>query len=216
MKTKKLIFLSASLFVAFSGEAQLKYENNALTFNGYQYGGAAAPSTTTWHGSKHSWIYSTNGLTSHLSMDARYYPANIIGQYFGSSTGEIWFSHPATSNTFNDLWASNYYSTSDRSFKTNIRPLHSAIQTILALKPVTYQWIDQGNMRASKYSPLVSNPQEIGFIAQDVEQVLPDIIRIDGPGNRFLNYNALIPILTGAIQELNARIEVLEQQLKAK
>ena len=35
-------------------------------------------------------------------------------------------------------------------------------------------------------------------------------------GDRLVNYSALIPILTGAIQELNARIATLEAKLAQK
>ena len=61
-----------------------------------------------------------------------------------------------------------------------------------------------------------ANPKEIGFISQEVEQILPDIVAIDEDGQKLLNYTAIIPILTAAIQELNARVEALEQQLNAK
>lgn len=53
---------------------------------------------------------------------------------------------------------------------------------------------------------------EIGFIAQDVEEVLPEAVIEDDEGHKLVNYLAVIPLLTEAVQELTAKIEKLEQE----
>ena len=51
--------------------------------------------------------------------------------------------------------------------------------------------------------------------AQELEAIIPGAVAMTEEGDRLVNYSALIPILTGAIQELTARVAALESQLKA-
>ncbi len=94
-------------------------------------------------------------------------------------------------------------------------PVNNALRTVLALRPVTYNW-KAGNTTFNRTSSFTANPKEVGFIAQELEQVLPDVVSTGANDTKFVNYQALIPVLTAAIQELNARIEELERQLAEK
>ena len=69
--------------------------------------------------------------------------------------------------------------------------------------------------KTSRRSTGISNPKEMGFIAQEIEQVLPDIVAVDCEGHRVVNYSALIPLLTKSIQELNSQIETLKAEIEA-
>ena len=51
-----------------------------------------------------------------------------------------------------------------------------------------------------------------GFIAQDVEKVLPNAVQ-GGEGEKSISFNDIVAHLTKAVQELSARIEMLESQL---
>ena len=224
---KTILFSVAMFYIAFFGKAQLKYDNSwpnlkgALSFNGPAYRlPFGIDASTTWTGGYHVW---TNGsFDIYLSTIEFDIMSNIAK--ISSNTGSIWFW--GSWYGWNDIYAgnivgvdfygNNYYTLSDISAKTNIANVRNATQTLLALRPVTYQWIDTERTKNRKTSSLATNPKEIGFIAQEIEQVLPDIIAFDDDGQKLVNYQALIPLLTGAIQELNARIEVLEQQLNAK
>ncbi|MCF2491455.1 tail fiber domain-containing protein, partial [Dyadobacter sp. CY347] len=57
----------------------------------------------------------------------------------------------------------------------------------------------------------VYNKSEIGFIAQEVQKILPQLIREgkDADKTLALDYNSLIPVLTRAIQEQQKQIEML-------
>jgi len=106
--------------------------------------------------------------------------------------------------------------TSDQMFKTNIDSIQSAINIVKQLKPVTFDY-DQS------YSSRFNFPsgRNYGFIAQDVEQVIPELVKnsiapatTDSLGNliysslpyKSLNYQGIIPVLTKAIQEQQAQI----------
>jgi hypothetical protein len=85
---------------------------------------------------------------------------------------------------------------SDRRHKTDIQPLAvDALDAVAKLKPVTFLWKDpkDDGMKG----------RQIGFIAQDVQPVLPDVVLTarDADKTLGLKYNSLIPVLTKALQE---------------
>ncbi|MBL7728850.1 MAG: tail fiber domain-containing protein [Dinghuibacter sp.] len=94
-----------------------------------------------------------------------------------------------------------YISLSDERFKTNIRPIHHAVQKMMKLRGVHFNWNNRmpGNNK---------NDNEIhtGFIAQELEQVLPQavIAANDRFKTRSVAYSEVIPVL----------VEVIKQQQK--
>lgn len=200
---KKIALLFVLAFIAITSHAQIVYENRALSFNGPRYNSFM----TTWNGWAHAW----KGGTKILKLDL-----TPTDPRLATNTDKIVF-YDTERNFYNDIYARNYYNYSDIVAKTNVVSFHNAMRTVLALNPVTFQWKDQAEYQRFKTtSPMATNPKEFGFIAQEVEQVIPDVIGIDNEGNKLVNYNAIIPVLTAAIQELNARVAFLEKQLNAK
>jgi len=239
---KKVTILFALLLFAFSAKGQLVMEKrvhqwhpafsvntNILSFNGPSFYDNHPPSwphisnknITTWHGDRHMWFNSYDGNGPYIVMNIQSSSMTAIGAgwvnptmpYYVLNFGVYRNDSFLYNNVFAaDYWANGgFYSISDLALKTNIAPVNGALNTILALKPVTYNWRDNSN-RTPRVAP---NPKEIGFIAQDIEKILPDIVAIH-EDKRLVNYQAIIPLLTAAIQELTARIEVLESQIKAK
>ena len=95
-----------------------------------------------------------------------------------------------------------YYRLSDRNQKENIKGLEYGLNEVLKLNPVTHTWL---------YSD--STTPSIGLIAQEVEEVLKELVNTSMDGDReikALDYNGLIPVLIKSIQELNKKIEILE------
>ena len=88
--------------------------------------------------------------------------------YKYTSTGQ--FSNTTNPDTIqmkveHGIWASIFYAASDRRIKKNIIPYDATnvLQTLQQIKPVTYQYIDQARHQEIEY----------GFVAQDIEPVLP-------------------------------------------
>jgi hypothetical protein len=99
---------------------------------------------------------------------------------------------------------------SDRRHKTDIQPLSlDALDTVGQLKPVTFLWKDptDDGMKG----------RQIGFIAQDVQTVLPDAVLTANDADKTLGlkYDALIPVLTKAIQQLKSDNDAEAAQIKA-
>jgi hypothetical protein len=49
-------------------------------------------------------------------------------------------------------------------------------------------------------------------LAQEVEQVLPNIVLTDPDGNKLINYTSLIAVLINAVKDLNEKVAALEAQ----
>ncbi len=87
--------------------------------------------------------------------------------------------------------------TSDVRMKKNIEDITYGLETIKGLRPVLFNW---------KYEDDTTS-KNLGFIAQEVEALVPKLIATDENGMKSLNTTAMIPILTKAIQEMNLNLE---------
>ena len=88
---------------------------------------------------------------------------------------------------------------SDRRFKKNITPFGSVLDPFAALQPVHYNW------RASEFPEQhFGDAQTYGLIAQDVEQVLPDLVVTNDDGYKAIDYSKLPMLTIEAVKELKA------------
>jgi hypothetical protein len=99
------------------------------------------------------------------------------------------------------LTSTDYNSSSDKRLKKNIKTVSNAIETINALRGVTFEWKEGGVKSA-------------GLIAQEVEKVLPDSVSIDDNGFMGVRYNNLIGILVEAVKDQQIQINSLKQQIE--
>jgi hypothetical protein len=90
---------------------------------------------------------------------------------------------------------------SDRRLKTQIASLPSPIEVLKKIEGVSYYWKSNDD-RAKQY----------GVIAQEIEKVLPDIVKTNDAGFKAVNYTALIPFLVEAIKEQQKQIDELKKE----
>jgi hypothetical protein len=101
-----------------------------------------------------------------------------------------------------------FTSASDRRLKKDIRPYaFKALALVQQLKPVTFVWkqaYDDGRRH-----------RHIGFIAQEVQDVIPEavVVEDDAQHTLALSYDSLIPVLTKAIQELHQNTDAARSEL---
>jgi len=88
---------------------------------------------------------------------------------------------------------------SDRTKKHNIEDISYGLNEVLKLHPVSYKLND-------------SNKQDIGFIAQEVKEILPEIVYGE-EGSMTLSYGQITSVLTKAIQEQQKTINELKERL---
>ena len=95
---------------------------------------------------------------------------------------------------------------SDIRFKKNILPLQNGLQKILALNGITYYW------RADEFTDKgFDNSQQIGFIAQEVEKIFPQLVVTGTDGYKGVDYTKLIPVMVEAIKEQQKQIDELKK-----
>jgi len=96
----------------------------------------------------------------------------------------------------NDLSAGTITETSSIVLKENISPLKNAVVKILQLDAVNYNRISSGK-------------KEVGFIAEDVETIIPEVVDINGE-YKSISYSRLTAYLVEAVKELKTQINELE------
>ncbi|GEM_PF-5542294 len=102
-----------------------------------------------------------------------------------------------------------YYSISDERYKKNITPLSDGLSLVKRLQPVRFDWrtdADKG-MQFPEH-------RDVGLLAQQVKEVLPEIVRLDGKGFYSVNYQGLIPVLVEAIKELERTVAQQQQVIE--
>ena len=109
----------------------------------------------------------------------------------------------ATSGNIYALGEVTAYSASDVRLKENINSIVSALPTIDRLNPVTYNW----NSTAKELNNTKTDNLEYGLIAQELEQVLPELVHPLYSNYKAIDYIKLIPLLIKGIQELNKKIK---------
>jgi len=164
-----------------------------------------------------STIYNYNGtLTEERTMDmdgnTLYFIGAGVGDtiMFGSNgTMAIGKSAPLTGTTNGirldvngDILAMQVHSSSDRRFKKNITKVTGALDKVKAIEGVTYDFrLDEFENRN------FPTTKQLGFIAQNVETVVPEVVRTNADGYKAVDYSKITALLNEAIKEQQVQIE---------
>jgi hypothetical protein len=97
--------------------------------------------------------------------------------------------------------------TSDARLKSNVVRIKNGLTTIMQLNPVNY------DKKTALDSAATAN--ENGFIAQELQKIMPELVSEGKDNDKLLsiNYTAIIPVLTKAVQEQQAIIEKQQMQI---
>ena len=101
--------------------------------------------------------------------------------------------------------ATAFLYSSDARLKDAVAPLSGSLTKLMRLNPVSYIW------RAGSKK----GESDIGFLAQDVERIIPEVVNTDEGGMKAIDYPRLVPILVNAIQEQQAEIDALRADVEA-
>lgn len=113
------------------------------------------------------------------------------------------------SSTFNAIQVSQVLNYSDAKAKTGIRNFKSGLDVIKRLRPVSYNFI--GNQkRIAASNQYTGDNVEIGLLAQELEDVLPNLVFTDDEGRKLVDYVSLIPVLIDAVQTLQQEVDKLK------
>jgi len=156
----------------------------AINFTNTNGGVTFTPSTATIDVGK-----SAAGSSGHIQYK------NSVGIFSGSSnfTFDVTTSSVSIAGTCS---AANFNSTSDINLKNNIETVANALEIVSNLRGVRFNWKS-------------NNAPSIGVIAQELEQVLPELVTSSDP--KTVNYDGIIGVLIEAIKELKTEINNLKK-----
>jgi uncharacterized coiled-coil protein SlyX len=110
----------------------------------------------------------------------------------------------SSSNRWNTVYASNgVVNTSDARIKQNIGTLSHPLKRLRDIRPVSYEWNDRDDPDT-----------RLGFVAQELDDTIPEAVNHpdDEDGYLGVNYDMVLPVAVGAIQEQQALIDDLEAE----
>jgi hypothetical protein len=126
--------------------------------------------------------------------------------FMGGSTGAstaFYIQSFNTNGVYLTAGGTSWTANSDIRLKNIISPINSAVDKLTTLNPVIFSWKSDD-----------TNKENIGLIAQDVEEVFPQVIDTNEEGFLGVRYLELVPVLVKAIQELSAKNTALEEILQ--
>jgi hypothetical protein len=104
--------------------------------------------------------------------------------------------------------SSGTWTASDSRFKKNIKPIEKALEKIMKMKGKTYEFKTE-EFKERNFS-IGSN---VGFIAQELKEILPEAVKQEENGYYSVNYMEIIPVLVEGIKEQQETIEKLSKEL---
>ena len=132
----------------------------------------------------------------------------------------IWFlkttaTSPGTTNPNYTLhvngtaYCTTGWSGSDERWKKNIESLENSLGKVIHLHGVSYDW------RIDEYPDQgFTEGRQIGLVAQDVEEIIPEIVHTNDDGYKSISYDKLAAVLVEAVKELKAENETLKEANK--
>ena len=148
-----------------------------------------------------------NGNVGHLDLNMRAATSDT------SYTRRFRFEYDGDFHADGSVVA-NSSTVSDERFKDNVQTIAGALDTVDALRGVTFTW-NSGRQEGQR---------DYGFIAQEVEQHIPEIVHDttlplrdaeDETVYKVLDYPKLCAVLVEAVSELRAEVQALETRLEA-
>jgi len=98
---------------------------------------------------------------------------------------------------------------SDRRLKTALDPLNSALDKVDQLTGYGFDWHEGDAVQPHK-----RGKPDVGLIAQEVEDVLPEAVKTFSGGHsegyKSVSYDKLVPLLVEAIKDLRSQVQTLQ------
>lgn len=152
--------------------------------------------------SKQLLFIESEGIETKASFEVLYSTGTLLESNYGIRIHE---DQPSTDNFTLEInghmIADKYKGRSDVRLKSNIEPITCSLDTICKLQGVSY------NMK--KYE----HKKSFGLIAQDVENVIPEIVETDPNDYKAISYMELLPFLIESVKELSVEIQKLKERV---
>jgi len=172
--------------------------------------GSTTPGSFVQITNNESAVINSLGIASNVAGDKTTHAITVVKKDNDSTTGQVYVSFLMNGGVTgsgqinaNGASAAAFGSFSDARLKENITDLPSQLDNVLALRPVEFDYKD-------------GSGHQIGFIAQEVEDIYPDLVSPNADGYLMLtDMNKNDARLIKAIQELHAKVEALTDRIAA-
>jgi hypothetical protein len=176
----------------------------------------------------------TNYLTDATTISLGYDPSgNPNGAFSGNGSeiltrNPVWFVQPNSANNAyffpfklenGEVYnAHGMLTSSDKRLKKNLLTVSDALNKVLSLEGVSYEWDENSvfnikQVGSDVHKKAVPNGRYYGVVAQELEKVLPELVREDLDGIKAVSYEGLIPVLIEAIKEQQKMIDSLKAEV---
>ena len=183
-----------------NGEGLRYWNNSGSDIGGFSAAGAFTWGPTSGLTTEHI-IQASTTLNTALRVTKKNQTINANNSYYQTFSGSNGDDGYIATNGAGVLTVIDV--ASDIRLKENIRENMFGLSDIMKLRPITYDWIDK------------SNKDIKGFIAQEVQKVLPESVIPNPSGYLSLETQTMIPVLVKAVQEQQAQIEALKATVEA-
>ena len=170
----------------------------ARNINGVSFNGSADITVTAAAGTLSGATLSSGVTASSLTSVGTLTSLTVSG---ATATGALTVTGAVTAT--GDITA---FFTSDKRHKNNIQTIPNALEKVTKLNGVTWEWNDDVN-EVTKSTP------KTGLIAQEVQEVLPEVVKTRDDGFLALDYSKMMGLLVEAIKEQQLQIEQLRIDL---
>lgn len=133
--------------------------------------------------------------------DIRTYRNSTSGAiYFGSGPGAYWYYDGTNMATAVSCYAPNFVISSDARLKENVAPIFYTSLLVDSIEPKTFDFIE-------------GSKGEIGFIAQEVQEYIPEAIGSTSDGFLAIKQSAMLAVLWEALRETRAELADLKMKV---
>lgn|GEM_PF-5589673 len=138
-------------------------------------------------------------------------PANAVTVLKNGNVG-IGYANPNTAGVLLDVNGGvrglTAYQISDARYKRNIEPIDGALEKVLRLEGMAYDW------RRDEFPQInFSERRQLGFIAQQLKDVIPEAVIEDGNGFYSVSYTEIVPVLVEAVKQQQGLIGAQEKEI---
>jgi len=139
---------------------------------------------------------------------------NILNlEYFPTTGVGTQIIRCLTDGTVSKIGGGSFAALSDSRLKKEILSFASGLEKVLAIQPKRFKYNAVAGTPTENYPAIITDKQQYGVIAQDLQTVCPEMVTADENGFLSVDLSNLSLLLINAVKELNTKIGSLEARI---